>query len=326
MTRERSDLRDRCEDLLAAGMMAAVQRLPASFVLAGMRALAGAARVALPGRARHARELVLQRLGPGTTPAAADRIVAGAFRTLALNAVETLLVERALRRGAALDAFVSVHGGEHLRAALAAGRGALLCSAHLGAWELTPLLLARLFEPPWVVARKLDNARLERRLLAHRGRYTRGSVSKDGGAPQLVRILRAGQSIGMLIDQNAGRGGLVMDFLGAPASHHKVAGVLARRFRAPALPVYLLREPGSLRFRLLIEAPVEADPALSAEDAERDVTARLSASLAAQVRAHPKQYLWLHDRWRHAGRAERLARRAAAGDSRVRVAQGTNGG
>jgi lauroyl/myristoyl acyltransferase len=114
--------------------------------------------------------------------------------------------------------------------------------------------------------------------------------------------------------------------IASPASHHKVVGVLARRFGAPAVPVYLLREPGLLRFRMVIEPPIAADPALPPEDAERDVTARLSASLAAQVRAHPEQYLWLHDRWRHAERAVRLARREAGGDSRVPVAQGTNGG
>jgi len=326
MSRVRSAFRQRCEAALLAVVMACVRWLPAALVLGGMRVAARVAGLLVPSRRRHARELVLQRLGPGLDGRRADLIVAGAFRTLALNAVEQLLVDRALRRGAAVDDFVTVEGGEHLRAALEAGRGVLVCGAHLGAWELGPLLVGRLFTPMWVVARRLDNPLLERRLLALRQQFTLGSVPKDGGASQLVRILRDGQAVGILIDQNAGRGGLIMDFLGAPSSHHKVVGVLTRRFRAAAVPVYLLREPGRLRFRLIIEAPVEADPALQPAAAERDVTARLSASLAAQVRAHPEQYLWLHDRWRHAQRAERLARRAAGDDSRVAVAQGTNGG
>jgi Kdo2-lipid IVA lauroyltransferase/acyltransferase len=326
MTRTRSALRDWSEDISVGVMMRVVQWLPTRLVLGGTRALALVARVLLVGRRRRTQTLVAQRLGADGEGERGKRIVAGAFRSLALNAVEPLLVERELRRGVPHDALVIVEGAEHLRAALAAGRGALLCGAHLGAWELTPLLLSKSFAPVWVVARQLDNPRLERRLAAHRGRFTRGSVAKDGGASQLVRILRSGEAIGMLLDQNAGRGGLIMDFLGAPSSHHKVAGVLARRFRAPALPVYLLREPGNLRFRLIVEAPIEADPALPPDEAERDVTARLSASLAARVRAHPEQYLWLHDRWRHAQRAVRLARDAAAGDSRLAVAQGTNGG
>jgi len=327
VSRARSAVRNAVEDVTVGAMMRAVTWLPAGVVLGCARALALGVNVMLPARRRHAQALVRERLGPRVGEASASRIVEGAFRTLALNAVETLLVERALRRGTRPDELVTVEGAEHLRTALAGGRGALLCGAHLGAWELTPLLLSTWFTPIWVVARRLDNPRLERRLAAHRGRFTRGSVAKEGGAPQLVRILRSGEAVGMLLDQNAGRGGVVMDFLGAPSSHHKVAGVLARRFRAPALPVYLLREPGNLRFRMRIEAPIEADPALPAEEAEREVVARLSASLAAQVRAHPEQYLWLHDRWRHAQRAARLsAREAAARGSRLAVAQGTNGG
>ncbi len=324
MSRARSMFRYRCEDVLLAATMACVCRLPAALVLAGTRCLARLAAIVLPGRRRHARELVLQRLGPGCNGRRADQIVAGAFRTLGLNTVEPMLVERALRRGVPDAEIVTVEGAEHLQAALDAGHGVFICGAHFGAWELGPLLVGRLFAPMWVVARRLDNPFLESRLLAHRQQFTRGSVPKDGGAAQLVRILRAGEAVGILLDQNAGRGGVIMDFLGAPSSHHRVVGVMARRFGAAALPSYLLREPGTLRFRLIFEAPITARPDLPPEEAERDVVARISASLAARVRAHPEQYLWLHDRWRHAVRAERLARAAAAGDSRAPVAQVTN--
>jgi len=337
MTHARSALRNWCEDALVAGALGAVRSLPASWVLGGARGLARVAFLVMRERREHTLQLVGRRLGIDAAGPEARRIVLGAFQALALNAVEFLLVERALARGAPDERFVTVEGGEHLRAAIDAGHGVLLCTGHIGAWELSPLFAGRLFVPIWVMARTLDNPRLERRLAALRLRFSRGAVNKDGGGLKLARILRAGETVGLLLDQNAGRGGQIMDFLGAPASQHMVAGVMARRFGARAVPAFLLREPGRLRFRLVFEPPIVADPALEPEAAERDVVQRVSDSMAAQVRRHPEQWLWLHDRWRHAERVLRLEQerqekqeleraRERARDTTRPVAQGTNGG
>jgi KDO2-lipid IV(A) lauroyltransferase len=95
--------------------------------------------------------------------------------------------------------------------------------------------------------------------------------------------------------------------------------------------VYLLRREDGRGYRFLVEPPIEPAPGLPREAAALDVTRRLSQSLERQVRAAPGQWLWLHDRWRHAERVLKLEASAAAGpaaDGRTALAgaKGTNGG
>jgi len=333
MTAGRGALRDRLECLGAEAVLFPARVLPASLALLGMSGLSSAVRLVASRRRRHAGELVAQRLGLPPGGREARRIVAGSFRTLALNLFEPPLFETELARGRPLGEMVAVEGAEHMRAAQAVGPGVLCCSAHIGGWETLAMVTKEVFGPAWLVARALDNPLLEARLASRRRRWSLGTIPKDGGALPLVRALRAGEPVGILLDQNAGSQGAILDFLGAPASHHTVAGVMARRFGVPCVPIYLLREPGRLRFRMIIEPAILADPrAGDARAIELDVTRRLSESVARMVRAHPEQWLWLHDRWRHAAFAlRREARRAespaAAGEGRTQVttAQGTNG-
>jgi KDO2-lipid IV(A) lauroyltransferase len=333
MTAGHGALRDRLECLGVETLLLPARVLPARAALAGMAGLSRIIQLAASRRRRHAAGLVEQRLGLPAGSPEVRRIVAGSFRTLALNLYEPPLLEAELARGRPLDELVTVEGAEHMRDAQAAGPGVLCCSAHIGAWESVALVIKELFGPIWLVARELDNPLLEARLASRRRRWSRGTIPKDGGALPLVRALRAGEPVGIVLDQNAGSQGAILDFLGAPASHHTVAGVMARRFGVPCVPLYLLREPGCLRFRMRIEPAIVADPrAGDARAIELDVTRRLSASVARIVREHPEQWLWLHDRWRHAALAlRREARRAAAGEvgtegrTQVTTAQGTNG-
>ncbi len=296
----RNRVLDRLEDLLAGAALGLVGLLPGPLALV---LLGGTARLAFwlsRRRRRQTRGLVERGLGLARGDPRADAIVAGAYRCLALNVVEPGLVQRGLKRGLPLERYVEIEGLEHLHAALGAEKGILLCTGHFGAWELLSVFMAELGWPIWALARPLDNPYLERRLLERRLVTWKGFISKLGGGLKLARVLKDGEIVGALLDQNAGRQGVVLDFLGAPTSHHNVAGVVARRFGATVLPVYVERLAGPLRYRLSFEAPVPLDTSLPAAAAEIDLTARLSASLAARVRARPEQWLWLHDRWRHA--------------------------
>src|SRR5262249_37843771 len=158
-----------------------------------------------------------------------------------LNVVDEVRIERHLRAGRPLNELVEVEGAEHLRAAFAARRGVLLCTAHLGAWEAIGIVLHELFEPVTGVMRTIDNPLIEKLVIERRARWSLGGIPKEGGAMKLARALRAGQGVVLLLDQNAGSSGAILDFLGAPSSHHTVAGVFARRQRAAAVPLYLLR-------------------------------------------------------------------------------------
>jgi KDO2-lipid IV(A) lauroyltransferase len=310
--------------LIAEGVTRLADALPEAVARRSLRALAWFSWRLAGRRSAHTLERVQRALGLPPGSPRGPQIVRGAYEVLLVNVFEQAFVERRLARGERPQDIVSVEGGEHLRAALDGPKGVLLCSGHLGAWELVPLILGRLYTPIWTVVRELDNPRLERGLMARRLRCARGNIPKQGGGLKLARLMRAGEPVAMLLDQNAGSQGVILPFFGMPSSHHTVAGVLAQRFAAQVLPIYMLREAGGRHFRLVIEAPLTADPALPPDEAAIDVTRRISGSLEAMVARYPEQWLWLHDRWRHALYVEQRAGELGP-PTQLPVVQGTNG-
>jgi KDO2-lipid IV(A) lauroyltransferase len=323
----RNALRNWTEYFAVSALMGTVMVLPTRVVTAGLVGLSRVAFWVLRSRRKAALRNVELTLGHAANGPEARAIIRSSFECMALNFVEPVLADRAMGRGARPEDLISVEGAEHLKAAFATGRPVLVCTGHHGAWEMISVYLARCYSPIWALARELDNPLLQSGLLARRLRFVRGSISKTGGAVKLAGVMRKGDGLGLLLDQNAGRKGVILPFLGVPASHHTTAGTLGRLFGAIPLPVYMLRVPGTLRFRMIVEPPIELDGSLSNDESELDVTRRLSQSLEAQVRAAPGQWLWIHDRWRH---ALRVIRRDGEDDpgsdhSGVPAAQGTNG-
>ena len=114
------------------------------------------------------------------------------------------------------------------------------------------------------------------------------------GLGQMVKFLRKGGMLGMLIDQHMKRAPL-LGFFGHEAQTALSAAELALKYDALCVPVYAIRQPDGLSFRVLVEAPVpHGDPVT--------MTQALNDSLEALVRRHPGQWFWIHKRWKHGGR------------------------
>lgn len=296
-------VRHRLEWLLLLGVHGFVQVVPGRISLPLLRGIGVLAWLVMGSRRRRAADAVHRCLGPPPGDARNRAIVRGAFVTMCLQLAEPTLLERALR-GDPRNVHLTIEGAEHLQRCLDERRGALVATAHFGAWECIAVVLKERFRPVWAVARPPENPYIAAWMDARRARVLRGSLDKDGSAMKMARLMRDGEIVGLLLDQNAGHQGVLLDFLGRPSWHHKVSGIMARRFGAAVLPTYMRREPGTLRFTLVFEAPIEPDPSAGdAEAVEVDIVRRLSASLEGWVRRTPEQWLWLHDRWWRAERA-----------------------
>ena len=251
---------------------------------------------------------VRRTIGRGLPDAEVRRIVRGAFRNFARVAYETHGMERFVaRRG--LDDVVRVEGAEHVRRALAEGRGALVVSAHLGNWEVIAAAGAPLGMALTVVGRRMDNPLLGRFLERRRSAWALEVIPKEGGAGRIVRALKQGRCVALLVDQHAGRHGVVVDFLGLPASTHRTPAELALRLGVPILAGFGIRLDDRPTFRLEFDPPIFAPPVTKRrrEEAVRDLTQRLTRAVERRVRAHPEQWNWLHRRWRIDGAGGRPA-------------------
>lgn len=110
------------------------------------------------------------------------------------------------------------------------------------------------------------------------------------GLADMVRFLRSGGMLGLLIDQHMGHGA-PLSFFGHPAMTALSAAELALKYDAIVVPTYAVRRAGGLDFDIIIEPPI---PHGTAED----MTQALNDSLERLVRKHLDQWFWIHRRWK----------------------------
>jgi KDO2-lipid IV(A) lauroyltransferase len=234
-----------------------------------------------------------------------DRVSLGVFEHFGRSLAE-LIALRGQHRETLLGR-VEVEGLEHFVAAEAAsqGKGALIVSAHYGNWELGGLRVATLGIPLAAVFRGLSHPVLDAALLSIRSGagsapadYEQIRTGRAGIA--LVRALKAGRKVVVLLDQNAPRDeGVFVSFFGRPACVRTGPLKLAIRAGAPILVACSRRNSTGRGHRLRIHAPVWVPlDSGTGPDAVRSCAEKVTALIEAEIREDPTQWIWTHRRWR----------------------------
>ncbi len=287
-------MRERLEYLGVVSLIALVRVLPDPVVRA-CGSLLGLAFYTLDRSHRRVAERNVARAFPQRTPAERRAIVRGAFGHFGRLLFE-LLKFSTLTPGEML-ARVEFEGEEHVRLAQAHGKGVLFCTGHFGFWELQGIVHPLKFGPMAVVARTLDNRRLNALLEEIRRRTGNTVIYRQGTLRRVMRELQANHGVGILIDQHIqSRDAVEVDFFDRPAATTSVLAALALRTGAPVVPLFGL-PLGQGRYRMVYEPPVTPPPEDS-PDRIREFTQRCTDVLEMYVRRHPDLWLWMHRRWR----------------------------
>lgn len=197
----------------------------------------------------------------------------------------------------AIEETVSLEGEEHLDRALSEERGAILVAGHFGNWELAATLATMGYPLTFLVGEQ-HNTLVDGLMNRLRARFGVELVPLTGSLMGVLRALRRNRIVAMLSDQDAGRSGIFVDFLGLPASTPYGPGRIAARTGAPLVPGNAVRRARG-RHSLVICPPVEPPPeGASPEEAARHYTQAYTTALEGFVRRHPEQYFWMHRRWK----------------------------
>jgi KDO2-lipid IV(A) lauroyltransferase len=192
---------------------------------------------------------------------------------------------------------VEFDGEERVRLAYGQGKGVLFITGHFGFWELHAVAHPLRFEPIGVLARTLDNAKLNALLEDIRQRTGNVVIYRQGSVRKVMRMMAEKHGVAILIDQHISSADAVMvDFFERSAATTSAVAAMALRTGAPVVPVFALPS-GRGRYRLIYEHPVEP-PSADSEDAVREFTQRCTDVLEMYVRRHPDLWLWMHRRWR----------------------------
>jgi KDO2-lipid IV(A) lauroyltransferase len=309
MTRSRSRTVDYAAYLLVRAAEMLVQAVPPSVAQAIARFLAW---VGYCVDRRH-REVALENLRhafPGRySEDELRRMVLDVYRHWA-----TMLLELALLRRKAQSARwwaeLTAASEPLYRPYRDSGRPLLLVTAHYGNWELGAFQLRAAGLPAHIVARPLDNPYLDERVHQFREMFGHTVLSKQTDLWRMYDVLRSGGTVCTMADQDAGPKGLFVDFFGRPASTHRVMAILAQSTNA-LIGVIGNRSTGELfGYEPLVLDVIDVSDYAGHPDATRAITQRMTAAIEDLVRGDPRQYLWLHRRWKHQP-PETAAREAA---------------
>ena len=192
---------------------------------------------------------------------------------------------------------VRMEGADKLARALSKGRGAIVITAHYGAWELIPRAVVLRGHRTAVVGRRLWQSGPAGLLNSLREKPGVHTLRRKGGVMPIVRQLRGNTAIGILIDQDTShvQSGLV-DFLGRPAMTPVGPAGIAIRLGVPVVPLHI-RRMGDSTHLISVEAPI--DPAeFKGDGGELELTQLLSRRIESWIRRDPRQWIWFHRRWR----------------------------
>jgi len=234
----------------------------------------------------------IARAFPKKGDAANRQIIRGMWDNLGRSLAEHPHLARICAAGSPR---VEIVNGAAVARLLADGNPGILFGGHFCNWEVGPSTIHRLMGSSLLsIYRAANNPWFDR--LMKSWRPPRIAVSKGAtGGREVVRHLRGGGSVAMLVDQKM-NDGIAVPFFGRDAMTAPAIARLALRFHCPIVPIRTERLDG-VRFRFTVLPPIEVTVT---GDQDADVLAimtRINGVLESWVRARPEQWLWLHRRW-----------------------------
>src|SRR6267142_661606 len=245
---------------------------------------------------RKAAETNLKIAFPAWTEAQRDAVVQKMVRNLGWMAAEFARFPKYSKEN--IEQIVVLDGNENFLEGQRRGKGVLILTGHIGAWELSSFAHALFGYPLHFMARPLDNQRIDALVHSYRCSSGNRAIFKNESARVMLKILKDAGTIGVLADQNTMLGEAVfVDFFGKSASTTTGIARVALHTDAAVVPGYAVWDESIGKYRLRFEPAMEL---IRTGDAERDIrenTQCFTKVIEDIIRKYPDQWVWVHGRW-----------------------------
>lgn len=218
------------------------------------------------------------------------------FISVGKNAGDTFRSMK-VRSLAHLEKFLVTTGLENFETAHAKNKGVIFLTCHMGAFDMQITNMALRGLKPNIIGTPLKDPRLNELLVNYRSAFGAIAIPRGRETFRLIKVLKQGGAIAILIDQDTSVKGVFVDFFGKKAYTPVGAAVLALKTGAAVVPTIIyLDDDKKQRMEIFPEIPVT-----NTGNEEMDVlnnTQAFTDFIEAQVRKHPEQWVWMHERWK----------------------------
>lgn len=225
-----------------------------------------------------------------------EKVSRYAYKNLALNILFTIE-----RRHLSIEEFekkITFKNREHVEKILAEGRPVIYTAAHLGQWEVGGSAISAFVEPLAVIYKVMSNPHFEQYLLESRGKFGITNVAHHGALKPLIKQLRKSKSIALLGDtKTSARDGILVNFLGKDAYQVSTPAMLARKLNAAIIPVASFTDDHE-NYTVEFYDEIDVSTIEDEDEAIQKATQGLADWLTKLINEDPRQWFWLHRRWK----------------------------
>ncbi len=234
---------------------------------------------------------------PEKSDAEREQILRAVYRNLGYLLAEFCQMPRYTAESA--SKYIRYEGLENYLQARERGQGVLVLTGHLGAWELSSFYHSLMGHPMGMVIRRLDNPLVDAYVNKVRCLHGNRVIHKADFARGLIASMRAGETVGILMDTNmTPPQGVFVPFFGVQACTASGMARVAQKTGAAVVPGFLLWSEPEQRYVLHFGEELKK---IDTGDVEQDSianTALFSAAIEGYIRQYPEQWLWMHRRWK----------------------------
>lgn len=234
--------------------------------------------------------------GNSKNPIEIKKTARNCFRHLGIMLFEVMKIPTLNQKR--INKTIIFEGFEIIKEAIVSGRGVIVATGHIGNWELMGAAAGRLGIPMNVIARKLNDDRLNQLIVDFRKKSGINTILREApdSARQILKSLRSGQMLALLIDQDTRVDGAFVPFFGHQAHTPTGAAALAAKTGA-VFAAASVHRTGIGRHRIRVEEIIISDE-IDKDHAIIEATAKATALFEKWIRQQPEQWPWIHDRWR----------------------------
>jgi Kdo2-lipid IVA lauroyltransferase/acyltransferase len=233
---------------------------------------------------------------PEKSKAEVIKLAKQTFKMLGKNAGEILRTSR-IKTIEELNKILITDGYENYDKAHGKGNGVIFLTLHLGAFDLQVTNMAMRGLNPNIIGTPLKDPRLNDLLWNYRNGHGAIAIERGRETFRMIKILKSGGSVALLIDQDTKVKTVFVDFFGMPAATPVGATVLALKTGAAIVPTYVhLADDGLQHMHILPEIPMRRTA--NEEDDIVYNTQVLTKFIEDTIRKHPDQWVWMHERWK----------------------------
>ena len=234
-------------------------------------------------------------LGQELSPFQIRGLVRKFYRAFGQNIIEIFYIPKFDKKY--LEKYVSIEGFEYVKEAFRKGKGVIFVAMHAGSWELANVVCANLGFAFSMFVREQNFPHVENILNLYRSSKGCRFIQRENELRELIRVLKANESVALTIDQG-GKSGTTVKFFNKYASMASGAIRLALKLDCSLIPVFPVRIQGS-KIKFWVEPAFKLQHTGSLEEDVRNNLQGLVKIFEKYIARYPQEYLWTYKSWKY---------------------------